>query len=89
MAKRGRPPGAKNHSRTHLVAEPVRCPRCGSTDAVQRRLLSRNFNPGERDGVPHTHIARWAFKCRACGSHLCATAFEYLPAQTKRQNGLL
>ena len=80
MAKRGRPPGAKNVERSVAWSTPSRCKVCGSTerDPYTKRTVQA-YGGKTPEGLPYTHIVRRWTRCTGCGQHRVDMSFENLP----------
>lgn len=84
MAKRGRPPGAKNKKGPTVVVEKTRCPKCQSTDRSEYmgtpnvQLLTTAVL--DREGKPYNKVTRRRCKCLNCGQ----IRFDQIREMTKK-----
>jgi hypothetical protein len=74
--KPGRPKGAKTAPTVHALAQPSRCPRCGSSKRSEYYNRREVAFSGVFQEQPYNRVVYRRCKCTDCGQHRIDRTYE-------------
>ena len=87
--RRGRPAGSKNKAKPLVTLDPLRCPKCESTDLVVGYKKDFETDPNEtknhgidqKTSAPFTSVQYYVYKCRDCAQNIEVRKLIYDPSK--------